>query len=105
MPIDFLEQVIGQLKIGVRHIALAYCLADLKQKAAIVNTKEEERNKELVCIFLGLNFYASPERARMLKSRVTDILLRSLGKEDLIGIDVRPAVDFTPTFSKIKKRK
>jgi len=61
-------------------------------------------SKELVFILLGLEFYASPEKAKLLKAKVTDLLLRDLSHEGLLGIDVRPAVDLTPTFTKIKKR-
>lgn len=59
-----------------------------------------DENKELVCIFLGLRFYASPERARILKARVTDVLLHAFSNENLVGIDVKaPPVDLTPTIA------
>lgn len=66
--------------------------------------KEDQDNKELLCIFLGLEFYTSPERARLLKSKVADLLLANLQEEDLLDIRMKPAVDFTPTFSKIKNK-
>lgn len=64
--------------------------------------------KELVCMFLGLRFYSSPENARLLKSRVTDVLLNYFSDENLVGIDLKPTpVNLTPSFSKIygKKKK
>lgn len=62
--------------------------------------------KELVCIFLGLRFYASPEKAKVLRAKVTDVLLNYFSDENLVGIDVRPMpVDLTPTFSKITGKK
>lgn len=66
--------------------------------------EEAKREKELVCIFLGLNFYASPGKAKILKSRVEDLILKHLAKEELISIDVEPAIDFTPTFTSIKEK-
>lgn len=66
--------------------------------------KNEKR--ELVCLFLGLRFYASPERATLLKSRVTDVLLRYFEEDGLVGVDVRmPPVDLTPSFNRLKKSK
>ena len=66
--------------------------------------KADQDNKELLCIFLGLEFYTSPEKARILKSKVTSILLDNLQEEDLLGIKMKPAVDFTPTFTKAKNK-
>lgn len=62
---------------------------------------ENSKKRELVCIFLGLEFYTTPQRARILKTEVTTLLLKSLAGEELIGVDVQPAVDLTPSFSKI----
>ncbi len=60
----------------------------------------DDDDQELVCLFLGLRFYASPKTARILKTKVTDILLSHLQDENLVGIDVRlPPVDMTPTLS------
>lgn len=66
--------------------------------------KAKQEDKELFCIFLGLEFYASPERAKLLKSKVTNILLANLQEEDLLGIKMKPAVDLTPTFTKMKNK-
>jgi len=65
---------------------------------------EKSEKGELVCIFLGLEFYTTPRRAQILKSKVADIILRKLQKEDLVAIDVQPAIDLTPTFTRIKSR-
>lgn len=105
MPINFLEQIFGQFQISITRTALAFGKGSFEQKVAKVQSDRKQKNKELVCIFLGLNFYTSPERAKILKSKVTDMLLQTLGKEDLIGIDVEPAIDLTPTFSKLKTSK
>lgn len=65
-----------------------------------------EEKKDLVCLFFGLRFYASPERARILKSRIEDFLLKNFESEGLVGIDVHhPPVDLTPTVSKLIKSK
>jgi len=66
--------------------------------------KPKNNNKELLCIFLGLEFYASPEKAKLLKSKVTDILLNNLEEEDLLSIDVKPVVDITPSYSRFKEK-
>lgn len=61
----------------------------------------KDEKKELVCVFFGLRFYASPERARLLKARVEDFLLKQFESEGLVGIDVHyPPVDLTPTITK-----
>lgn len=69
--------------------------------------KNEKR--ELVCLFLGLRFYASPERAVLLKSRITDVLLHHFEEDGLVGVDIKlPPVDLTPSFTSLttkKKRK
>jgi DNA-binding response OmpR family regulator len=69
----------------------------------------KDEKKELVCIFFGLRFYASPERAKLLKARVENFLLKQFESEGLVGIDVHyPPVDLTPTITKslrARKRK
>lgn len=62
------------------------------------------QEKELVCIFLGLEFYTTPKKAKILKSRVKDILLRGLQGEDLIAVEMQPAVDLTPTFTRVTEK-
>ncbi len=72
-----------------------------------MNGKADQEKKELLCIFLGLEFYTSPNKARLLKSKVTSLLLQNLSAEDLVAVQTEPlmsAVDLTPTFSKIKSR-
>lgn len=72
-----------------------------------MNEKAEQEEKELVCIFLGLEFYILPGKARILKSKITDVLLRNLSREDLVAIETRPmvpAIDLTPTFSMIRNK-
>lgn len=66
--------------------------------------KADQDNKELLCIFLGLEFYTSPEKAKLLKSKVTNLLLANLQEEDLLDIRMKPAVDFTPTYTKAKNK-
>jgi len=73
-------------------------MANIKAK------KPKHKEKELLCIFLGLEFYASPEKARLLKSKVADILLNNLEEEDLLSIDVKPAVDITPSYSRFREK-
>lgn len=69
-----------------------------------VLTKDEKM--ELVCLFFGLRFYASPERAKLLKARIEDFLLKNFEHEGLLGIDVHyPPVDLTPTFTKATTKK
>lgn len=67
----------------------------------------KDEKKELVFLFFGLRFYASPERAKILKARVEDFLMKNFESEGLVGIDVHyPPVDLTPTVSHLfKKRK
>jgi len=65
----------------------------------------KDEKKELVCVFFGLRFYASPERARLLKARVEDFLLKHFESEGLVGIDVHyPPVDLTPTITRSLRR-
>jgi len=69
--------------------------------------KADQEEKELLCIFLGLEFYTSPKKARLLKSKVTSLLLQNLSAEDLVAVQTEhfmSAVDLTPTFSKIKAK-
>ncbi|MCX7831664.1 MAG: hypothetical protein N2440_02040 [Actinobacteria bacterium] len=66
----------------------------------------KDEKKELVCLFFGLRFYASPERAKILKARVEDFLLKNFESEGLVGIDVHyPPVDLTPTISTLFKKR
>lgn len=65
-----------------------------------------DESKDLVCIFLGLRFYASADRARLLKAKVADVLLHALSEENLVGIDMKsPPVDLTPTLSRMSQKK
>lgn len=63
----------------------------------------ETSGKELVCTVLGMKFYASPKKARLLRSKVTDLVLRELGDEASVEVDIEPPVDLTPTFTQIKR--
>lgn len=87
------------------HIYKPLTEKDLNIFYRVVLTDEK---KELVCIFFGLRFYASPERAAILKTRIEDYLLKNFESEGLVGVDVHlPPVDLTPTISKLldpKKR-
>ncbi len=79
-------------------------LASLQKGDGTVLSKKHQNDKELLCIFLGLEFYTSPERARILKAKVADLLLANLHEDDLLGIKMKAAVDLTPTFSKLKRK-
>lgn len=69
-------------------------------------TLVKNEKRELVCLFLGLRFYASPERAILLKSRVTDVLLHHFEEDGLVGVDIKmPPVDLTPSFTSLKVKK
>lgn len=77
-----------------------------KDLEVIYKTLLKNEKKELVCLFFGLRFYASPERASLLKSRVEEILLKALEHEGLVGIDTHiPPVDLTPTVTKLTLKK
>lgn len=66
--------------------------------------KANKHEKELLCIFLGLEFYTSPKRATILRSKVTDILRKNLSHEEIGAIKVKETIDFTPTYTKIKNK-
>ncbi len=51
-----------------------------------------------------MEFYASPERARMLRAEVKDLLMYKMTANELHDIKINPAFDVTPTYSKIKER-
>jgi DNA-binding response OmpR family regulator len=73
-----------------------------KDLEVIYKTLLNNERKELVFLFFGLRFYASPERASLLKSRVEDLLLKAFEHEGLVGIDTHiPPVDLTPTVTKL----
>lgn len=67
---------------------------EVKEKEA----KEEER--ELVCIALGLEFYAPRKMANLLKTNVKDILFSQLKDVPMLMVKEQPTVELTPTFSR-----
>ncbi len=58
------------------------------------------KDKELVCIFLGLELYASPEKAVLLKSDILDLIFSHFKNSSLVGVREYPPVELTPTFTK-----
>ncbi len=63
-----------------------------------------DNEKELVCTILGMEFYASPERATRLRADLKDLLMSKLTPEELKSVKIKPAFDCTPTFTKIKDK-
>ncbi|MEW6189540.1 MAG: hypothetical protein AB1466_05450 [Actinomycetota bacterium] len=58
-----------------------------------------KKDKELVCIFLGLELYASPEKAALLKSDIVDLIFSHFKSPSLVGIREYPPVELTPTLT------
>lgn len=66
-----------------------------------MKNKEE---KELVCKILGMEFYASKDRAMLLRSDIKEFLISKLTPSEMKDIKIKPAFDCTPTFTKIKNK-
>lgn len=96
----------GSLELPMYEDGHIYKPLTRKDLEILYKTILNDEKKELVCLFLGLRFYASPERASLLKMRVEDMLLKAFEHEGLVSIDTHiPPVDLTPTITNLTTKK
>lgn len=113
VPVIFITGLASEeLKNSIRETADAFLAKPFSTdqlKAAVDAILKEDngnkREKELVCTIFGLKFYASPKRARILKTKITDLLFSDLSNNRLTAMDVKPSIDFTPPFTRITAKR
>ena len=81
-------------------------IINLQRTAEADEVPKDKKEKDLVCIAFGLEFYASADVAKVLKSDVRDILMTRFKDYPLIFVEEQKAVKMTPSvssfFGKIK---
>lgn len=58
-----------------------------------------EKQKDMVCVVLGLEFYAPKKTANLLKADVKELLFANLKEVPLLLVQDQPPVQLTPTIS------
>lgn len=74
---------------------------EIKEEKEAEEAKEvKEGERELVCIAIGLEFYAPKKMANLLKANVKDVLFSQLKDVPVLMVKEQPVVELTPTFSR-----
>jgi hypothetical protein len=74
---------------------------EIKEEKEAEEAKEvKEGERELVCIAIGLEFYAPKKMANLLKANVKDVLFSQLKGVPVLMVKEQPVVELTPTFSR-----
>lgn len=66
-------------------------------KKAVQKDKSDE--KELVCVFLGVELYTTKKAAAMLKTDVIDILKTDIKEIPILAVKAHAPVELTPTLT------
>lgn len=76
------------------------------QSTSKSKVKKDKKEKDLVCVAFGLEFYTSPGKANALKANVKDLLLSELKDLPLVLVkdedaETRPPVHLTPHITRL----
>lgn len=63
------------------------------------NKDKANDNKELVCVFLGLELYTTKKAAAILKTNVMDLLRTDIKDLPILAVKTHSPIDMTPSFS------
>lgn len=61
--------------------------------------KDLDSDKDLVCVFLGLELYTTKKAANLLRTEVMELLRTDLKEIPLLAVKTHPPVELAPTLS------